>query len=324
MEQTRATFYFYIPQKVTILDVSGVLQVFEEAKRLGFGYHFNFVGSQLVVESSSGLTISSLKDFRETNPSENDIIFISGSNTFQMFDSFEDQAFFEWINKANCKKTTICSICNGAYLIAKAGLLNEKECTTHWNFIEKLQTYFPLLKLQNGILFNKSDNIYTSAGVITGIDLALFLIEERHGKMIANKIAKDLVVYKRRHSKDEQDSVYLQNRSHQDEKIHIVQDWIIHNLEKSSTIQSLSELVHISPRNLTRTFKKQTGVTIAEYRTKLRVEKAKSLLSNSDYKIDYIANLCGYKTSKQLRVIIEKYYDSLPSKIKKRMSQNDY
>ncbi len=76
------------------------------------------------MESSSGLTISSLKDFRETNPSENDIIFISGSNTFQMFDSFEDQAFFEWINKANCKKTTICSICNGAYLLAKAGLLN--------------------------------------------------------------------------------------------------------------------------------------------------------------------------------------------------------
>ncbi len=82
MEQTGVTVYFYIPQKVTILDVSDVLQVFEEAKRLGFGYHFNFVGSQLVVESSSGLTISSLKDFRETNPSENDIIFISGSNTF--------------------------------------------------------------------------------------------------------------------------------------------------------------------------------------------------------------------------------------------------
>lgn len=320
MKQAISTVYFYNPKQVTILDLSGILQVFEEVKAMGYNYRLDFIGNQSAIKSSSGLKLSGLKDFRETNPTKNDIIIISGSNTHQISNCSEDQSFFDWLKRADYNKTTICSICSGAYLLAKSGLLDNKVCTTHWDFINKMKKEFPLLKIQDNTLFTKSENIYTSAGVVTGIDLALFLIEERHGKQIATDIAKSLVVYIRRHATDEQESIYLQNRSHQDEKIHTVQDWIIHNLEKASTIEDLAELVHISPRNLTRNFKKLTGITIAEYRTKLRIEKAKSLLSNSDYKIEYIANLCGYKTSKQLRIVLEKHHESLPSEIKSELS----
>ncbi|WP_075590030.1 GlxA family transcriptional regulator [Labilibacter marinus] len=320
MEQTISTVYFYIPMQVTILDLSGVIQVFEEAKFLGFNYHFQFISNQSTIKSSSGLELCSLSDFSKTNPTKHDIIYISGASSKHIIESDEGQPFFDWLHRANNNKTTICSICSGAFLLAKSGLLNNKECTTHWDFLRKLKTDFPLLKWQENTLFTKSDNIYTSAGVVTGIDLALSLIEERHGKQIANQVAKGLVIYKRRHATDEQESVYLQNRSHQDEKIHIIQDWIIHNLEEASTIEQLAEIVHVSPRNLTRTFKKITGVTIAEYRTKLRIEKAKSLLSNSDYKVEHIANLCGYKTSKQLRLTLEKHHESLPSEIKNKLS----
>ncbi|MBS7232177.1 helix-turn-helix domain-containing protein [Flavobacterium psychroterrae] len=148
----------------------------------------------------------------------------------------------------------------------------------------------------------------------------MYIIEERHSKETASTIAKEMVVYKRRHGNDEQESVYLQNRNHHDEKIHGIQDWIISNLDKTSTIDFLAELVHVGPRNLTRIFKKQTGITIAEYRTKLRIEKAKSLLMNSDYKIEHIAHLCGYKTSKQLRILLETHLDALPSAIKNKLS----
>ncbi|TKG89839.1 helix-turn-helix domain-containing protein [Puteibacter caeruleilacunae] len=306
MEQSISTVYFYIPKQVTILDLTGVLQVFEEAKNLGFNYHFEFISNEGSISSSAGLVLASLSDYRATNPTKNDIIFISGSSSKQIDKCNEDRSFFEWLRRASANETTICSICSGAYLLAKSGLLNNKVCTTHWEFITKLKKDFPLVKIQDNTLFTKSDNIYTSAGVVTGIDLALYLIEERHGKQVSTQIAKGLVVYKRRHASDEQESVYLQCRSHQDEKIHAIQDWIIHNLEKSSTIEELAEMVHVSPRSLTRIFKKLTGITIAEYRTNLRIEKAISLLTNSDYKIEHIANLCGYKTSKQLRLVLKK------------------
>ncbi|QGK74425.1 GlxA family transcriptional regulator [Flavobacterium sp. SLB02] len=313
---TKTIIYFYIPKQVTLLDLSGVVEVFQEAIGLGFQYELQFISSQSSVVSSSGLEFASLTHFSKTNPKENDLVFISGSSTHQIDLNAEDALFFEWLQQLNANQTTICSICSGAFLLAKAGLLDHKECTTHWKLVDKLKKDFPLAKTQNNTLFTQSGTIYTSAGIITGIDLALHIIEQRHGKETAATIAKELVVYKRRHGNDEQESVYLQNRNHRDEKIHIIQDWIISNLEKTSTIDFLAELIHIGPRNLTRIFKKQTGITIAEYRTKLRIEKAKSLLLNSDYKIEHIAHLCGYKTSKQLRVILESYLDALPSEIK--------
>ncbi|MCD0467267.1 GlxA family transcriptional regulator [Flavobacterium sp. ENC] len=311
------TIYFYIPKQVTLLDLAGVLEVFKEAKSLGLPYQLEFISSTPTIISSSGLALSSVMHFSKTNPKENDMVFISGFSSGHIPKIEEDSAFFDWLAFANAQQTTIASICNGAFILAKSGLLDFKECTTHWKLIEKFTKDFPLLKVQSNVLFTKADNLYTSAGIVTGIDLALFLIEDRHGKEVATTIAKELVVYKRRQGSDQQESVYLQNRNHRDEKIHTVQDWIIYNLEKTSTIDFLADLVHIGPRNLTRIFKKQTGITIAEYRTKLRIEKAKSLLAHSDYKVESIAHLCGYKTSKQLRVVLETHLQELPMEIKK-------
>jgi transcriptional regulator GlxA family with amidase domain len=320
MTKSKSAVYFYIPKHISLLDLSGVVEVFQEANNLGFDYDLKFISSKTSMKSNSGLELSSLTHFTKTAPKKEDIIIISGFSTQQIAVLPEDNSFFDWLHQANKNQTTICSVCTGAFLLAKSGLLDHKECTTHWKLLEKLKKDFPLLKPQKNTLFTKSDNIYTSAGIVTGIDLALFLIEERHGKDAATKIAKELVVYKRRNGTEEQESVYLQHRNHRDEKIHTIQDWIIYNLEKTSTIDSLADLVYVSPRNLTRIFKKETGITIAEYRTKLRVEKAKSLLANSNYKIEHIAHLCGYKTSKQLRVVLEEHVDALPSALKMILS----
>ncbi|SHJ80158.1 Transcriptional regulator GlxA family, contains an amidase domain and an AraC-type DNA-binding HTH domain [Arenibacter nanhaiticus] len=320
MDKTTTKIYFYIPKQVTLLDLGGVLQVFQEAINLGFNYQLIFISNESTISCATGLEISSLTHYNKTLPQKNDILFISGFSSNQIDQLTEDDSFFNWLAKVNTNQTTICSICTGAFLLAKSGLLDNKECTTHWKSIDKLKTDFPKLRVQKNTLFTNSKNIYTSAGIVTGIDLALFLIEERHGKQNANKIAKELVVYRRRLGTDEQESIYLQNRNHQDDKIHNIQDWIIYNLDKTFTIEFLANLVHISPRNLTRIFKKKTGLTIAEYRTKLRVEKAKTLLTNTDYKIEYIAKLCGFNSSKQLRLILEKHLHILPSEIQSKMS----
>jgi len=252
------------------------------------------------------LELSSLIDFSEINPKASDIIVIPGFSMQNTIDYSRHFLFLNWLKNANARQTTICSICTGAFLLAKSGILDDQECTTHWRYIDTLGTVFPSLKVLDNRLFVKSKNIYTSAGVTTGIDLALFIIDERHGELSAIKIAEELAVYLRRSGTDEQKSVYLQFRNHQDRKIHTIQDWLFHNLEKSSTLETLAGLVYMSPRNLTRIFKKRTGVTINEYRTNLRIEKATNLLYNSGYKLDHVAQLCGFKSSKQLRAILEK------------------
>lgn len=301
-----SVIYFYVTNQIHLLDLSGVLQVFQEAKQMGFDYTLKFIGSTPSIRSSSGLELSSLIHFSETEPVKNDIIFVPGFDMQEHDEYSNGDPFFEWIKNANANQVSICSVCTGAFLLARSGVLDYQECTTHWRFISELKTSFPLLKAHDNKIYVKSNNIYSSAGVATGIDLALFLIEERHGELTALKIAKELAIYIRRNGADEQESVFLQFRSHQDHKVHTVQDWIIHNLDKTSTLDSLADLVHTSSRNLTRIFKQQTGISVAKYRTKLRVEKAKSLLRNSGYKLEHIAKLCGFKSSKQLRAILEK------------------
>ncbi|MCT4615377.1 MAG: DJ-1/PfpI family protein [Marinifilaceae bacterium] len=320
MQKKLNTIYFYIPTQVTILDVTGVVQVFEEAVHLGLDYKLEFLANQTTIQTSSGMHLSALKDFEQSNPTSNDILFVFGSSTRKINTPTEDKSFYDWLLKANANKTTICSVCSGAFLLAEADLLNNKSCTIHWDLLERMKQDYPHVKIEENRLFTNSENIYTCAGVISGIDLALFLIEERHGKQVTTNLAKELVVYKRRLAGEEQQSIYVQNRNHTDEKIHAVQDWIIQNLEKSATIEDLADLVFVSSRNLTRRFKKLTGITIAEYRTKLRIEKAKNLLHYSDYKVEYIASLCGYKSSKQLRLVLEKHIESLPSEIKNKLS----
>lgn len=298
--------YFYIPNQVILLDLSGILQVFQEAKQLGFDYELKFVSNLGEASCASGLGLSPLIHFSKYAPAKNDILVIPGLSTEQLDQTTNDIAFNEWLKTAHSKKTTICSICTGAFLLAKSSILNGQDCTTHWRFIDKLKTEFPLVNAIENRLFVNSDNLYTSAGVATGIDLALFLIEERHGNTVALKIAKELAIYKRRNGYDMQESVFLQYRNHHDQNVHNIQDWIIHNLDKSSTIESLADQVHMSPRNLTRIFRKQTGISIADYRRQLRVEKARSLIENTDYKLERVARLCGFNSSRQLRFVLKK------------------
>lgn len=303
----KTTLYFYVTDQVHLLDLGGVLHVFQEAIDLGFPYQLEFISSSQKIKSSAGLWLSGIKLFTEVSLTQNDFIFIPGFSSHDTEFSFPTTAFNDWLIAKHNLGCTICSICSGAFILANSGILNHLQCTTHWSLIDRLKKEHPTLHVKKDVLFTEENRIYTSAGIVTGIDLALYLIEKRHGKEVAIKIAKELVVYKRRKGTESQESVYLQHRNHIDEKIHMVQDWIIHNLEKTATINDLAALVNISPRNLTRIFKKQTGTTIAAYRTKIRVEKAKSLLIHSDHKIAYIATLCGFKTTKQLQHILKNH-----------------
>ena len=187
-----------------------------------------------------------------------------------------------------------------------AGLLKDTECTTHWRRVKELQKQFPDAKVVADILFVKSNNVYTSAGISAGIDLALSILEDLKGPLFTHKVARGLVVYHRRSGKHSQQSIYLDYRNHINPQIHEVQDYLIDNLSKENDIETLASLAGMSARNLSRVFKEKTGSTILEYLTLLRIEYAKTMLNNPEYTMEYIASRCGFKTARQLQRILKK------------------
>jgi transcriptional regulator GlxA family with amidase domain len=306
---------FFINKETHILDLAGAVQTFYESGDYGKPYEIIYVSDSGTQATSAKLRMTGLKKYSEVKIRPTDVLVIPGYD-LRRLPPMNNYKLFSWLQQADKTGAIICSICTGAFTLAAAGLLDGKECTTHWKYTERLQKDFPSLKVLNNRLFVKSGNIYTSAGVTTGLDMALSLLEEKHGPEFAFKVAREMVVYIRRDGSESQDSIYLQYRSHVNEDIHAVQDWIIHNLPKKIRVEQLAALVYTSPRNLTRQFKLSTGITIGDYLEKLRVEKAVHLLSNN-HKIGAVTQQCGLQSTNQLRHIIKKHTGSLPSDLKK-------
>lgn len=298
---------FIIPPAVEILDLAGPLQVFTEAKFYGFEVSLEFYAYTNETISNSGLAFGNVAHFSEADLKDGDYIFMPGMS-FDYVDSIAFRAekdFFHWLKEQSNKKVMVCSVCNGAFALGEAGLLNDTECTTHWRRIEQLKAKFPKVKILTDVLFKKSNHVYTSAGISSGIDLALFILEELKGAFFTHKVARGLVVYYRRNDNHTQKSIYLDYRNHIHPKIHEVQDYMINHLSANNSVEELADLVAMSPRNLSRVFKEKTGTTIIEYLTLLRIEFAKTLVNNPEYTIEYIAAQCGFKSARQLQRILK-------------------
>ncbi len=310
---------FLVPPQVQLLDLSGPAHVFYEAKVFHPEIEIIFISMdrKTVVKSSAELVLSDLHDFDKYELNPRDWLIIPGleSAVFYQegfFESISD--FLEWLRTQAGKGAKICSICTGAYILGKAGIFNGKSCTTHWKYLKDFTNRFPEVNLLNDRLFVKDGNIYSSAGVTSGIDLSLFLLEEVFGSLLAIKVAKEMVIYLRRTQDDPQLSAFLQFRNHLENRIHEVQDFMAYNLEQSLSMEDLAEKVHMSSRNLSRLFKSTTGITLGEYREKIRLEKAVHLLAGGE-KIEVITHFCGLKSSNQLRSLLKKYRNIIPQEL---------
>jgi len=300
---------FVIPPMVHLLDITGPAHVFYESMDYGAPvklFFCNVHSGEASIESSSSLFFSNLVDYNELDLTTGDLVFVPGlASSLLMDDHFltSSRAFQYWLKKQFANGVLICSVCTGAFLLAEAGLLDQKECTTHWKFTERFKARFPKTLLQNNRLFVKAGTIYTSAGVSSGIDLALFLVEELFGSGFAASIAKEIVVYTRRSEADPQLSAFMQHRNHLDQRIHLVQDVISQSLNKKFGIAQLAVQACMSPRNLTRHFRKTTGISIGGYIDKLRAEHAALLIADG-HTVKAAAQSCGLKSTNQLRTLL--------------------
>lgn len=298
---------FIIPPTVELLDLAGPVQVFTEAKFYGFEIDLEFYVFRTNPISTSGLGFAKIANISEARLEEGDFVFVPGMDQNYIRSAFfqKETKFFDWLKKCADRKVNVCSVCNGAFALGQAGLLNGLECTTHWRRVDELQLQFPETNVLADVLYVKNRYVCTSGGITAGIDLALSILEDLAGGPFAQKVARGLVVYYRRNGNHKQETIYLEFRNHLNIKIHEVQNYLVHNISGETSISNLALIADMSPRNLTRLFKQTTGITVNQYLTQLRLETAKTLLKNPENSLAFIATRCGFKTTRQLQRILK-------------------
>lgn len=309
MQQPDRQAVFVVPPRVHLLDVTGPAHIFYEAacyKAAVKLYFCTVYSNEFEAGSSCELAFHKLVPYDALTLQHGDLVFIPGLDAGLLLSNrflAGTRPFQQWLREQHAKGVMICSVCTGAFLLAAAGLLDNRACTTHWKYTDRFKKAYPQARLLSNRLFVNDAGIYTSAGVSSGIDLALYLVEQLWGAHFAAQVAKEVVIYFRRTIGDPQLSIFTQYRNHLNERIHRVQDLLCQSLDKKQSLASLAEQVNMSPRNMTRAFKAATNITIGYYLDKLRLERATQLMAEG-HTMQSAALQCGFKTTASLRKLL--------------------
>jgi transcriptional regulator GlxA family with amidase domain len=289
------------------------LQTFHEANACGAFYRIESCALTPSVCTAQRMEIGGLKPLPPV--ASDDTVIIPG---FALQQERVPAGLRRWVRDAATVGAHVCSVCTGTFVLGEAGLLDGRECTTHWKRVRELQKKYPRARVLSERLFVTSGNITSSAGIVSGIDMSLALIEQHHGAMMTSRVAREMVVYMRRDGHQKQESVFLDYRTHLNSSVHDVQDYISAHASKKTPIADLAARAGMSPRNLTRSFRAATGLSIAKYRTKIRLELAQTLMNDPDLDLEAIAARCGFDDARQLRRLWKQAFGVSPSGGRKR------
>jgi transcriptional regulator GlxA family with amidase domain len=294
---------------VEVLDLAGPVQAFHEANRHGADYQVHVCAVETKVRTDQGLWLSDLEPLPEAGAG--DLVLVPGTRTAAV--ARNDATLVGWLREAYRQGARVGSVCTGSFALGEAGLLDGRQCTTHWSRVDDLQRRFPRARVLTNRLFVEDGPVTTSAGIASGIDMALAIVESDHGPLVAGAAAREMVVYIRRDGGQRQNSVYLDYRTHLHPGIHRVQDWLIAHPEERANLDELGRVASLSPRHLTRVFRQATGVSIQEYRTRLRLERARALLRDPGLTLEAVAARCGFESARQFRRVWKTAFGTPPS-----------
>lgn len=313
---------FLILPQAHLLDLAGPAQVFYEASRLGGStYRISYLSASEEVRLEQGISLAGMLPLSGMSLNAGDFLCIPGID-FTSFRSgrmdTEVDEIADWLLEQRKKGAFLGSICSGALILAKAGLLNHIECTTHWKCISYLKESFPRVKVRDDRLYCFDRNTFTSAGMTAGIDMCLALIEQWDSPLVAARVAQEMVINIRRVDSVEQRNVFLNFKNHFNPDVYRAQEILSAELSVSFTLNDLARKLHMSERHISRLFKKHTGQTIHDYRNRVRVDLGEQLLMYSDKSIKEIAIECGYENSRQFIRLWKKIHGDSPAIFRSR------
>ena len=304
-EQRRVAIVVY--PGIQSLDVTGPLEVFDVAHRMlaarapgaQEGYEVSVVSRDgAPVRASSGLQIVPDGDLRSSQARLDTLLVPGGLGQAQ---ACEDAELIAWIAHAAMRARRTVSVCTGAFLLARAGVLAGRRATTHWTAAAALAAAHPDVEVDADPIYIRDGSVWTSAGVTAGMDLALALVEEDHDRELALSIARQLVLFLRRPGGQSQFSATLGAQQPAREELRELQRAVLENVAGDHSVESMAQRAHMSARHFARAFRAETGLTPARYVERVRVEAARRRLEDTQEPIGTIAFSCGFGTAETMR-----------------------
>jgi transcriptional regulator GlxA family with amidase domain len=282
---------------VEILDVSGPCSVFCKANLLSPDFYDIYVFSDNIhtVDTNSGVKIFSHGSWRTENEGDIDTLIIAGGDENKFSKTLQNKELSTWISLASASTRRVVSICTGIFSLGYAGLLEGRYVTTHWKACDLLQEMFPNTRVLKNKVYVRDGNIWSSAGILTGIDLALALVEDDLGKEVAFNISSLLMLPGIRFGNAPQLSALLMSQFNAKNPIRELISWIQFNFREDCSLKNLASRTDLSTRHLSRLFKDETGVSPSKYVLIIRLDYAALLLKNTNLSIINIVYNCGFE-----------------------------
>ncbi|WP_405922074.1 GlxA family transcriptional regulator [Streptomyces sp. NBC_00122] len=302
---------------VQSLDVTGPVEVFSAVARFPGrpGYEIRTVSpGGAPVRTSSGLTLMPDGELESARPGRGTTLLVPGGRYTADF----EPRITDWLRAHGGGARRLVSVCTGGLLLAEAGLLDGRRATTHWYVCEQMARDYPAVAVEPDPIYVRDGPVATSAGVTAGIDLALALVEEDHGRDVALTIARHLVVFLRRPGNQAQFSAQLEAQTARREPLRDVQQFITEHPGGDLSVEALAARARLSPRHFSRAFQAETGATPGRYVERVRVEHARRLLEDSREGVAQISRACGYGTPEALRRAFVKTLGQSPAEYRRR------
>ncbi|WP_330214691.1 GlxA family transcriptional regulator [Pseudomonas sp. AM8] len=323
--QSRTLVFLAYPQ-MGLLDLTGAQTVFWAATKAmverglpGYVVHTASLAGGLM-PTAEGLSVDTLP-LAQFDPAALDTLIVPGAPAIQQALAANTD-LVDWLRHASTRARRTASVCSGTFLLAQAGLLQGRRAATHWAMCDMLKRGFPSIDVDMDAIFVQQGNVWTSAGVSAGIDLALALVEADCGRHVALQVARELVVFLKRPGGQAQFSQLLQAQTDDTAGFDALHLWIADNLSDSElTVERLAEQSRMSPRNFARVYKQKTGRTPAKAIELFRVEAARRLLEDSQRNIDQVAHLCGFGDEERMRYTFHRHLAISPRDYRARFSR---
>lgn len=324
-ERELRTIVIVAYEGIEILDAAGPIEVFDMANREqmenGSGHPAYVIRvlagapGPFATSCGVGLVADSAWE-RFVGPI--DTLIVVGSCDTYLYPALADRRLIEWLGATGPGVRRLVSVCTGAFLLAEAGLLDGKRATTHWMDLERLRGRYPLVSVEPDVIYVRDGSVATSAGVSSGMDLALALVEEDLGRKVALEVARRMVLFLKRPGGQAQFSSHLMAQMAADSPLAPLLDWLQENIHLDPSVDELAERVAMSPRNFSRIFVRDMGMTPAKYVDQIRFERALQLLDNSGKSLSAIASETGYSSNEQLRRAFQRRMGITPLEYRER------